>query len=107
MGRLLALLILLASPLQAQWLETAAHATFAVDEISTAYYLAHVPTAYELNPILGRHPSVLGIAAYGAFCHAAIHFMPKKVKPWFQAAVVVVEVWTIWHNPCPLHNCGP
>lgn len=98
---------LLASPLHGQWLEVAAHATFAVDEISTAYYLAHVPTAYELNPILGRHPTVLGIAAYGAFCHAAIHFAPRKIRLWFQAAVVVVELVTIWRNPCPLHTCGP
>lgn len=57
---------------------------------------------YEMNPILGEHPSVGRVDAYMALSgllHVGVtHFLPKEYRPWFQGITIVIKGGLVAHN---------
>lgn len=57
---------------------------------------------YELNPILGKHPSRNKIHLYmglGTLLHiGAIHIMPKSWRPYFQYITIGMSGWCVANN---------
>lgn len=57
---------------------------------------------YEANPLLGSHPSVGRINAYTAAVGVAVFgtaaALPKRLRPWFLGAALVVETLTVATN---------
>lgn len=50
------------------------------DYSQTSWFLANRPHAYETNPLLGRHPSRVKVATFGALGLTA-HFLVARTLP--------------------------
>jgi len=92
--------LLLAGRLEGQtWrpvLSAAATASLAVDMGYTLAWQRH--GGEEANPLLGAHPTALGLAAYNAAWAAANLWAPRKLRPWLNAATLLVECWAVRQN---------
>ena len=57
---------------------------------------------HEINPILGRHPSVGRVDAYfaGVIVGGAVvaHLLPGQYRKWFLGGVAVLEIAVTAHN---------
>jgi hypothetical protein len=57
---------------------------------------------YEMNPILGRHPSQSMVDLYfigtGLAHVGLIHVLPKEYRPWVQGGTIALEIGCIGHN---------
>lgn len=67
-----------------------------LDCASTAATLRH-PGTWEWNPVLGRHPSTLTLAAgclVGAgFTAVVADLLPNRLRGWFLGPVYAIETW--------------
>ena len=74
----------------------------ALDWAQTRYIARHPDRFHEINPILGRHPSVGRVDAYFALCGLAAvgltAVLSKTHRRWFLAGVTVVETAFVLHN---------
>jgi len=57
---------------------------------------------YELNPILGRHPTKSDVYAYfltTAMVHIGVtHWLPARCRPWFQGLTIGLSGGCVMHN---------
>jgi len=73
-------------------LEVTWQALHLVDTIQTRQIALNPNKYYEMNPLLGSHPSeekILIYMAMGTVIHALItHYLPKKCRPYFQGVTI-------------------
>jgi hypothetical protein len=55
---------------------------------------------YEMNPILGKHPSTTEVDIFfasTAILHSIVtHYLPSKYRPWWQGITITIKiVWTV------------
>ena len=73
-----------------------------IDWRQTRYIAKHPDDYYELNPILGQHPSTTEVDIY--FATTAIlntvitHYLPSKYRPWWQGVSITVSGACVINN---------
>lgn len=95
--------VALASPFTADdWWREAAFAGLLVMDWQQTHDIGRHPGMYELNPLLGRHPSAGRIDRYFAAslaAHAVIAYaLPAPQRRMFQNATVVAEAVVVGRN---------
>ena len=65
--------------------------------------IAKRPTEYyEVNPILGEHPSPGRVKSFFVFTRVlhviVVDLLPPKWRPWFQGMGIVEEGYWVWNN---------
>ena len=68
-------------------------------------YIAKSPKYYELNPILGRNPSVGKVNTYftvTGILHTTVSYLLWRYKPrwwkWFQVITITSQATVVYHN---------
>ena len=73
-----------------------------IDWRQTRYIAKNSDKYYEMNPILGKHPSVDKVDAYfigTAILHPIItHFLPKEYRPWWQGITITLSGACVINN---------
>lgn len=76
--------------------------TFTVIDWGQTRYIAEHQQFYEINPILGMHPSMAKVNTYfaGALIGGTIltFALPEKDRKWFLGGVTVLELGVTAHN---------
>lgn len=102
------LFLVLASPAHADWTkkDTVYQLTYTVlhliDWGQTLDIARNPDDFYEMNPILGEHPSVGRVNTYNIvslITHTAIsYYLPPKYRRWWQVSAIGVKVILVSHN---------
>lgn len=73
-----------------------------IDWRQTRYIAKNPEDYYEMNPVLGKHPSTYKVDAYfigTAIVHPIItHFLPQKYRPWWQAVTITMSGTCVINN---------
>jgi len=73
-----------------------------IDWRQTRTIAKHPDDYYEMNPILGKHPSTTEVDIYmisGAILHPIItHYLPKKYRPWWQGITIIMSTTCVVNN---------
>lgn len=73
-----------------------------MDWRQTRYIAKNPDDYYEMNPILGRHPSTTEVDVYfvsTALLHPIItHYLPKKYRPWWQGITITMSGACVINN---------
>ena len=73
-----------------------------IDWRQTRYIAKNPDDYYEMNPILGKHPSTTEVDIY--FATTAIlntvitHYLPSKYRPWWQAIIITASGTCVINN---------
>ena len=84
------------------YLEGTWQALHVIDWGQTAMIARNPDRYYEMNPMLGRHPStelVHAYAATGAIFHLVVtHFLPSKYRPYWQGVTIGMSAACVANN---------
>jgi hypothetical protein len=73
-----------------------------VDWRQTRYIAKNPDKYYEMNPMLGKHPSTKEVDAYfitTAILHPIVsHYLPKKYRTWWQAITITMSGTCVVNN---------
>lgn len=79
-----------------------AEATLAADWLQTRQIALHPEKYYEINPLIGPHPSQGLVNSYFALCALAEYksasYLPKREREWFLLALTSMEASYVAHN---------
>lgn len=83
-------------------MEATWQAVHAIDYAQTRYIAAHPDEYYEMNPLLGEHPSeqeVIAWFAAGAVVHALVtDYLPPKYRPAWQVITFGISAGCVGNN---------
>lgn len=83
-------------------LEVVATGLHVADWMQTRYIAAHPDRFYEINPLIGKHPSDGQVNTYFALSHAgamlATVLMPNPYRMWFQSLRIGVSGYLVSFN---------
>ncbi len=78
------------------------HILRAVDWSQTRYIARHPKRFHEMNPVIGRYPSVSRVDQYffiTTFLHLAIsHYLPENYRTVWQGMTIFVSAEMVGHN---------
>jgi hypothetical protein len=73
-----------------------------IDWRQTRYIAKNPDDYYEMNPILGKHPSTTTVDLYfiaGAILHPIVtHYLPEKYRPWWQGITITMSGTCVVNN---------